>query len=223
VQAVLPPPAPDAPVAAGTTAATPAPLPVAIWAMDESRLGLQTVRRRRLTARGTKPVGPYQHRFENFYLYGAIAPASGDGSFLGMPTLTADGFQCFLDRFAAARPTTLKVLLVDTRRCHTAQALLLPPNVRLVFQPPYAPELNPAERVWQALKDALAWACFPDLPALQARVVEVVRALDASLLQALTAYPYIGLVVEHVVGTKIQANDTIVGRHADLQDKEHGQ
>jgi hypothetical protein len=183
---------PVVPGAAETTApTTPAPLPVAVWAMDESRLGLQTVRRRRLTARGTKPVGRYQHRFDNFYLYGAIAPASGDGYFLGLPTLTADGFQLFLERLAAARPTTLNVLLVDNSRCHTAQELQIPSNVRLVFQPPYAPELNPAERVWQALKDALAWACFPDLPALQARVVEVVRAWAASLLRALTAYPYI--------------------------------
>ena len=170
---------------------TPGTLPVAIWAMDESRLGLQTVLRRRLTARGTKPVGTCQHRFENFYLYGAIAPASGDGYFLGLPKLNADLFQLFLERFAAARPDTLNVLLVDNSRCHTADALQLPPNLRLVFQEPSAPELNPAERVWQALKDELAWQCFPDLPALQARVVELVQDWDAPMLQSLTAYPFI--------------------------------
>jgi transposase len=170
---------------------TPAALPVAVWAMDESRLGLQTVRRRRLTARGTKPVGTCQHRFENFYLYGAIAPGSGDAYFLGLPKLNADLFQLFLERFAAARPATLNVLLVDNSRCHTAHTLQLPPNVRLVFQEPYAPELNPAERVWQALKDELAWQCFPDLATLQARVVELVQAWDAPMLQSLTAYPFI--------------------------------
>jgi transposase len=169
----------------------PAPLPVAIWAMDESRLGLQTVRRRRLTARGTKPVGTCQHRFDNFYLYGAIAPSSGDGYFLGLPKLNADVFQLFLERFAAARPDTLNVLLVDNSRCHTAHTLQIPPNVRLVLQEPYAPELNPAERVWQALKDDLAWQCFPDLPALQARVVALVQDWDAAMLQSLTAYPFI--------------------------------
>ncbi len=58
---------------------TPAGLPVEVWAMDESRLGLQTIRRRRLTGRGTKPVGTCQHRFEHFYLDGAIAPGSGAG------------------------------------------------------------------------------------------------------------------------------------------------
>lgn len=159
--------------------------------MDESRLGLQTVRRRRLTARGTKPVGPYQHRFENFYLYGAIAPRSGDGYFLGLPKLTADLFQVFLDAFATARPDTLNVLLVDNSRCHTAADLVIPANVILLFQPPYAPDLNPAERVWEALKDELAWACFPDLAALQARVVAIVQAWDPDMLRSLTAYPFI--------------------------------
>ena len=164
---------------------------IALWAMDESRLGLQTVRRRRLTARGTKPVGVQQQRFENFYLYGAVAPQSGDGYFLGMSKLTADGFQRFLDEFAAARPDTLNVLLVDNSRCHHAKALVVPANVVLLFQEPYAPELNPAERVWQALKDVLAWQRFTDLAALQDRVVEIVRDWQADLLRSLTAYPYI--------------------------------
>jgi transposase len=190
VQAVLPP-AEDVPVPEDGAVDASARLPVAIWAMDESRLGLQTVRRRRLTARGTKPVGTCQHRFDNFYLYGAVAPGSGDGYFLGLPKLNADLFQLFLDRFAAARPDSLNVLLVDNSRCHTAHDLQIPPNVRLVFQEPYAPELNPAERVWQALKDELAWQCFADLPALQARVVELVQAWEAPMLQSLTAYPFI--------------------------------
>jgi transposase len=164
---------------------------VKVWAMDESRFGLQSIRRRCITARGTKPVGPIQHRFENFYLYGAVAPASGDGYFLGLPQLNADHFQVFLDAFAAARPDTLNVLLVDNSRCHTAKQVVVPANVVLLFQPPYAPELNPAERVWEALKDELAWACFADLAALQARVVAIVQTWDAALLRSLTAYPFI--------------------------------
>jgi len=159
--------------------------------MDESRLGLQTIRRRRITARGTQPVGTYQHAFMNFYLYGAIAPRTGDGYFLGLPQLNAAHFQIFLDDFAAARPRTLNVLLVDNSRAHTATEIHLPPNVILLFQPPYAPELNPAERVWRALKDALAWQCFTDLAALQTQVVRVVEAWTAEMLQSLTAYPFI--------------------------------
>jgi transposase len=159
--------------------------------MDESRLGLQTIRRRRITARGTQPVGIYQHAYHNFYVYGAIAPRTGDAYFLGMSTLRAAHFQLFLDRFAAARPQTLNILLVDNSRTHTAADLRIPANIKLLFQPPYAPELNPAERVWRVLKDALAWQCFTDLAALQARVVTVVESWAAALLQSLTAYPFI--------------------------------
>lgn len=159
--------------------------------MDESRLGLQTVRRRRITARGIKPIGLCQHRFDNFYLYGAIAPGSGDGYFLGLPKFTADYFQLFLDEFARARPDTLNVLLLDNSRCHTAMAVVVPANIVLVFQPPYTPEVNPAERVWRHLKDELAWTCFADLAALQTRVVELVQAWDTAILHTLTAYPFV--------------------------------
>ncbi len=165
--------------------------PVELWAYDESRLGLHTIRRRRITARGTKPVGACQQRFVNCYVYGAIAPASGDGFFLGMPKFNADLFQRFLDEFAQARPDTLNVLLLDNSRCHTAQELRIPENIVLLFQEPYAPELNPAERVWAHLKTALAWRCFANLEELQAEIVRVVTAYDAATLQSLTAYPYI--------------------------------
>ncbi len=165
--------------------------PVEVWAYDESRLGLHTIRRRRITARGTKPVGQFQQRFSNCYLYGAIAPASGDGYFLGLPKFTADHFQVFLDEFAQARPATYNVLLLDNSRCHTAQELRIPENVVLLFQAPYAPELNPAERVWEHLKTALAWRCFASLADLQAEIVRLVRDYDAATLRSLTAYPYI--------------------------------
>lgn len=162
-----------------------------IWAYDESRLGVQTIRRRRITACGITPVGHFQHRFENFYLYGAIAPGSGDGYFLGLPALNAAQFQVFLDEFADARPQTLNVLLLDNSRCHTAASLVVPTNIVLVFQPPYTPEVNPAERVWRQLKDELAWSCWADLAALQTRIVERVQAWTADMLQTLTAYPFI--------------------------------
>src|SRR3712207_8535688 len=50
------------------------------------------------------------------------------------------------------------VLLLDNARSHTAKRLRVPENVILLFQPPYAPEVNPVERVWEDLKQDLAWA-----------------------------------------------------------------
>jgi transposase len=35
---------------------------------------------------------------------------------------------------------------------HTSKGLKVPPNIRIVLLPPYSPELNPVERLWQRPK-----------------------------------------------------------------------
>ena len=53
-------------------------------------------------------------------------------------------------------PQSFHLLLLDNGAFHKAQALYCPPNVGLIYLPPYAPELNPTERLWRDLKDWLA-------------------------------------------------------------------
>jgi transposase len=165
--------------------------PVRVFSQDESRFGLFTVRRRRLTARGVQPVGRVQHVFEWFYVYGAVEPTTGDRFFLELPYLNADMFQLFLDGFAQAFPESLNILLLDNSGTHTASQLTLPENVRLLFLPPYCPELNPIERLWRDLKDALAWLQFPDLDAHQDYLCHLLQGYAADTIQSLTGYPYL--------------------------------
>lgn len=162
-----------------------------VFSQDESRFGLLTIRRRRLTARGVQPVGTIQHQFEWFYLYGAVAPNSGERFFLELPALNAEHFQRFVDAFAQAFPDSLNILVLDKSGAHTAKRLILPENVRLVFLPPYCPELNPIERVWRDLKDELAWEQFTDLDSQQETVAELIRSYDAPAIRSLTSYTYL--------------------------------
>jgi transposase len=166
-------------------------LPLKIWAMDETRVGLHTIRRRRITLRGVKPIGVHQHAFKNLYVYGVIAPASGESLFCLAKTMSGAKFQVFLDRFAAAHVDTLNVVVMDNSATHKAASLLVPTNVVLLFQPPYAPEVNPAERVWRALKDALAWKRWKCLVDLQEYLLELIGGWTEEMLRSLTAYPYI--------------------------------
>jgi hypothetical protein len=73
--------------------------PVRVSSQDESRFGLMTVRRRLLAACGVQPVGPMQHIFEWFYVYGAVAPMTDERFFLELPYLNAMNFQLFVDAF----------------------------------------------------------------------------------------------------------------------------
>lgn len=138
-----------------------------------------------------QPVGIVQHGFQSFYLYGAAAPTSGERFFQERPALNADQFQRFLDAFSQAFADSLNILVLDKSGAHTARRLTLPGNVRLVLLPPYSPELNPIERVWRDLKDALAWRLFSDLAALQAAVTRLLDAYDDPTVQSLTGAAYL--------------------------------
>jgi transposase len=162
-----------------------------VFSQDESRVGLLTVRRRRLTARGVQPVGSVQHIFEWFYIYGAVAPTTGERFFLELPYLNADTFQLFVDAFAQAFPDSLNILLLDNSGAHTAHRIRWPENVRCVGLPPYCPELNPIERLWRDLKDDLGWQQFMNLDAQQDYVGQLLRAYEAPTLRSLTGYAYL--------------------------------
>jgi transposase len=43
-------------------------------------------------------------------------------------------------------------LFLDNGAFHKGKNLLIPKNIRLLFLPPYSPELNPAELVWLNMK-----------------------------------------------------------------------
>ena len=48
------------------------------WCEDETRLGLKTIQRRKLTSKGVKPVGSFQFRQERYYIYGLVEPKTGE-------------------------------------------------------------------------------------------------------------------------------------------------
>jgi transposase len=67
------------------------------------------------------------------------------------------------------------VMVVDGASLHVAKDLVVPKNVRLLRLPPYAPELNPQEHVW----DELCEKAFPNR--VFADIVSVLGQLHESL------------------------------------------
>jgi transposase len=72
-------------------------------------------------------------------------------------------FSNFLDNLAAEYPEHLNVVQLDNGKFHQSSQLKIPDNILLVFQPPYSPELNPSERVWQYIKQELNWGLYDNL------------------------------------------------------------
>lgn len=169
------------------------------WAQDESRCGLLPIVRRRITARGVQPLLPSAYHFESLYLYGAVEPLTGQSFFLELPLLNTHGFQLFLEHFARTDPTSFHLLVLDNGAFHKARTLRLPPNVGLVFFPPYAPELNPIERLWRDLKDWLASYQPHSLTTLSRLLGTRLQYYTPSALRSLTGFRYLVTAAQQVI------------------------
>ena len=64
-------------------------------------------------------------------------------------------------------PGAHAILVLDGAGWHRGGELVVPANISLLELPPYAPELNPVENVWQFLRaNWLAISVFDDYPAI---------------------------------------------------------
>lgn len=149
------------------------------------------ITRHRITLPGVKPIQTAKPGYEYFYLYGAVEPETGQRFFTEHERLNNDCFQAFLDRFAEAFPQSHNVLVLDNGQFHKAKKLVVPSNVGLIFLPPYSPELNPVERLWQDLKDQLAFDFYEHLSCLRQEARMVLRSYTNEAVASLTGYDYL--------------------------------
>ena len=125
-----------------------------LWCQDEARVGQKGRGTRVWFERGVRPMGIIDHRHTSAWLYGAVRPGTDAAFALVMTEVGAAAMQAFLDRFAATLPGRVHAaLLLDGAGWHTANDIVVPANISLVYLPPYSPELNPIERVWLYLRE----------------------------------------------------------------------
>ncbi len=171
-----------------------------LFSQDESRFGLLPIPRRRITLPGIKPISPVQFQYESYYLYGAVEPKTGESFFLELPNLNTQCFQIYLDEFSKAYADSINVMLLDRGRFHQAQKLRIPNNIVPVFLPPYSPELNPIERLWEDIKDEISDELYPTIEALMDTVASILNGYTKEAIQSLTSYPYLIEAVNDILG-----------------------
>jgi len=103
--------------------------------------------------RGSRPRGPRDRRYKWAYIFGAVCPARAATAALVLPKANTDGLSLHLAEIAGQVASGAHAILVlDGAGWHTADDLDVPDNLTLLHLPPYAPELNPVENVWQYLR-----------------------------------------------------------------------
>ena len=124
-----------------------------IWLQDEARVGQQGTLTRIRAKRGIRPRAPRDTRCKWSYIFGAACPGRGTAAGLILPCVNTEAMELHLAEIARTVATDAHALLiVDAAGWHDAKEPGGPDNITLLKLPPYAPELNPMENVWQYLR-----------------------------------------------------------------------
>ena len=162
---------------------------------DEARIGQKGRTCHVWWRRGERPPGRCDQRFTFAYIFACVEPGTDNGFALVLPYANTEAMQIFLDRFAVTlAKDDLAVIVLDRAGWHGAGSLSVPANIKLVPLPPYAPELNPVERVWLHLKARfLSHRLHSDYDAIADAACQAWNRLTAEVgrIRSLCSYPWI--------------------------------
>ena len=103
--------------------------------------------------KGSRPPAPRDCRYSWAYIFGAVCPARDIGAALVLPYADKQAMTLHLAEISrAVAPGAHAVVIVDGAGWHKPGGRLRQPdNISMLILPPYSPELNPQENIWQFL------------------------------------------------------------------------
>jgi len=134
----------------------------------------------------------YERQFT--YVYGAVSPQDGKFDWMLADKMNTENMSKFLKQIRRRHPDDFIVMILDGASSHRAKDLELPPHMHLEALPPYAPELNPQEHIWDELREKE----FPNR--VFSDMAGVVRTLETGLprlasdpgrVRSICAWPWI--------------------------------
>ena len=141
-----------------------------------------------------RPVVSNGYEREFIYAYGAVSPLEGELDWQLCREMNTLRMGQFLAGVSQAHPTEFILIVLDGASSHKAKDLVVPENIRLLALPPYAPQLNPQEHIWDELREKeFPNRVFSHLDAVIRQLEQGLRRLasDPDRLHSLTAWPWI--------------------------------
>jgi hypothetical protein len=172
--------------------------PVRLFFQDEARFGRMARIRRCWAPAPLRPQVANGYEREFVYVYGAVCPAQGRLHWRLTRQMNTVQMSAFLAQISAAHRREFILLVLDGASSHTSKDLVVPENLRLVSLPPYSPELNPQEHVWDELREKL----FPNrvFDHLDGVIHQLEKGLpqfaaNKAALRSLTSWPWINSLI----------------------------
>lgn len=161
---------------------------------DEARFGRIVDLRRCWCPKPLRPVCRAIVSRQYTYAYAAVSIGDGQLDSLMLPHVNSECMQVFVDEIARRHAAERVVLVMDGAGWHRSGDVRWPANVRPMTLPPYSPELNPVEHLWDELREKHFHNRFFDsLGAVEKQLEGALRTLelDAKRVRSITAWQWI--------------------------------
>lgn len=159
--------------------------PIKLMFQDEARFGRIADVRRCWAPKPICPLCPLCQGMlthEYTYAFGAVDACTGEFDSLILPHVNTQCMQLFLNEVSSRHPDELIVMVIDGAGWHRSAELKAPANIYLLKLPPYAPELNPIEHVWDELREKFFHnRVFKSLDALEDHLTLALKTLEDDL------------------------------------------
>ena len=161
---------------------------------DEARFGRITDPRRCWAPFPKRPVCTAMLTREYTYAFAAVSVADGTLDTLVLPTVNTECMQIFLNEVAARYPQDRIVMVADCAGWHRSRSLTVPDNMILLKLPPYSPELNPVENLWDDLREkSFGNLVFNSMAALEKHLEIALKNLESeqNRVKSIVTWPWI--------------------------------
>lgn len=146
---------------------------IEVWFFDEHRIGLKPILKKIWSPIGNRPQAIVRHQYEWLYVYGFVEPKSGKTLWYLIPRVNTQWMNVVLETFAleaSADKDKIILLVQDRAGWHRSKKVQLPPGIETEFLPAYSPELQPAERLWSLVDEAIANENIESIDELEERL-----------------------------------------------------
>jgi transposase len=162
--------------------------------MDEARFGRISDTRRCWCPKPIRPVCYAMVSQEYTYAYAAVSVSDGHMDSLILPHVNGECMQIFLDEVAARHLNDRIVMVLDGAGWHKNESLIIPDNIHMLRLPPYSPELNPAEHIWDDLREKeFHNKVFDSIDSLEDHLEKALLDMehDHDRIRSIVAWPWI--------------------------------
>jgi hypothetical protein len=147
---------------------------------DEARFGRINNLCRCWVPKGKRAVVSKQIVREHTYAFSAVCPLEGESYSLISPVCNTIAMNELLQGLSSTYANEEILLFADSAGWHQSKELITPANIHLELLPPYSPELNPTEHLWDYIREQKGFNnhIFDSMDELENHLEEILKNLQ---------------------------------------------